>query len=73
MLLTIYLSGVMICWILFKIIRVADNDKSWTGVFVSLFISAFSWLGVVYGIAIIPMLFEERWGIFKKIKPPRWL
>jgi hypothetical protein len=73
----IYLLGVIVAWIICKIVRTKDKDYSWMGIFVSFAVSLFSWAG-----AIIASLyfFPERWA--KKIEawfdsstksPPTWL
>jgi hypothetical protein len=79
MLLKIYLIGIIVAWILFKIIRIKDKDDTWEGLLYSIFFSLVSWLGVIMAIAFfLPKSLPEdiankisRW--FKRNNPPKWL
>lgn len=80
--LKMYLTGVLITWIMMKILRIVDKDKSWEGITVSVAISIFSWVGM--GAAIFAMVVhfvsDITWNkisnflsrTFKK-PPPNWL
>lgn len=82
-----YFIGLIVAWIIFKVVRLLDKDSSWEGIWYSLVISLMSWIGVISGIAVLisQLLPGKNWeakiGAFsQKIlnklqnkKPPRWL
>jgi len=80
--LKIYLIGVFVTWIILKLLRIVDKDKSWEGIWLCIIVSLFSWigLGVAFFATIVHFVHEETWDkistfinkIFKK-PPPRWL
>lgn len=80
--LKIYVIGVLVTWIVLKILRLIDKDRSWEGVWISVAISLFSWIGLGTALfaAVVHFVREEIWNkisifinkTFKK-PPSRWI
>ncbi len=49
----IYLLGVILTYILFKVIRVLDKDYTWKGFIISVAISLFSWFALALGVVFM--------------------
>lgn len=68
MYLTIYLTGVIITWVILKIVRTRDKEaNTWGFIRMCVVISLFSWAGLIVSSIILAD------DYFKTNDPPKWL
>jgi hypothetical protein len=70
MLIVIYLSGFICCYILLKYLRNQLFENTWSLVFLSISISLLSWIGLALILMIMGILY-----LVNKLdsEPPKWL